>query len=639
MSTNSINFKFQFLSSGNNDLIDSVTIDQIYLAKNNPRYTLIKINQNFEDFIIKDIDYDYDEKAVFSILTNQEGDYSDLLKLLNSIYENGFTNKYDPIYLVKANQKFVVAEGNRRIMCLKLINGDLELEEKYNFLNGYVKDIVDEINEPLSSRNNYKNCIDLIKKIKEKFISSEQPVTIYCKIPEDEAELWSAIYNDKHLTGERRGLRRWSRGKYFADLLNIFPIGINEKGKTFNKFKQNFQKDLSKVKDDYKNALFVYSVIDVAEFNSEFVDGNSKTNVFNNEHILEEMILLERISALELTHSFYKVRKIICEEILNIDLEEFKNEYFAIDFPESENLIINFSEKKIKTESLLNFIYKNWKDKIITTRPIKKEKYENFISDLLILLDGENFTNSLTEEELSKINFFNLSDVALNNVIKANAIRNPELVKIFQSYKNIRDNNKKFVVWVKQNFLKKNINTLKIEPKYVFYNLIEQAVSIDVKFLNARGATFRTIIEQIHIWNGFNKVPNNKRKKYLQDIIENKFKISLYKIKDAVDFNDFINEFTDFNINDPFLKDGLEKFFDEKIWQFMNNCLHSLHYIYFSLNGQKIKATEIIEKFEAYQSDILNLLRHLKIEKLHKMNELMIQILRENDDDYKQVKN
>lgn len=641
MSTNLINFQFKFLSNNQDNLTDSVKIEQIYLAKNNPRYTLIKINENLKDFISQDTEGDYDEKEIFSSLLSQEGDYSDLLKLLNSIYENDFTNKYDPIYLIKTKQKFVVAEGNRRIMCLKLINGDLKLEEKHNFLNGFVKNIIAEINEPFSPRNNYKNCVNLINKIREKLLSDQKAITVYCRVVEDEAELWSILYNDKHLTGERTGLRKWSRGKYFADLINIFPTGINEKSKAFTKIKQNFQRDLNKIKEDYKNALFIYSIIDVAKFESKFINGNPWAAIFNNENILEEMILIEGISALELKHSFAKIRKIICEEILNIDLKIFEKEYFAIDFPETENFVIDFSEKKIKTENLLNFIYKKWKAKIITTRQIAKEKYQDFINDLLVLLDGKNYLNSLTREELQKINFFNLSNVALDNIIKANIIQHPDLVEIFQSYKNIKQKNQEFIKWAKENFLVKKINTLRIEPKYVFYNLIDQAISIDPKFLNAKAATFRSILEQITIWTGFDKVKDasqEEQEEYIKYFIANK-KPSLYKsysIKTDEDFNNFITEFTDFSMNDPFIKAGKEKFFGEEIKHFMNNCIHSFHYIYFSPEKQKFKATEIIKKFEIYQDNILELLKHLKMDKFNQMNELMIQILAKSDVEYQQ---
>lgn len=628
---------------------ENVEINNIYLSKNNPRYTLIKVSSDLKNFI-GDYTY-YDEGDVFLDLLQQEGDFSDLLKLLKSIYENDFNNKYDLIYLINLDSKMVVAEGNRRIMCLKLINNDLQLPP-YEQIRPISLNYNEE-EESNSSRNNYEKCNDLIKKISQKFNNNEE-INIYCKIAADDEELWSILYNDKHLTGEKTGLRKWSRGKYLADLINNFPNGINSNDNLFIQTKEKFQvRDFEKIKKDYKNALFVYSVIAVATSKEKLTNGN--LNYFNNQDVLNEMISIRGISSLELEHSFYKIRKIICEEILNITKEEFQDEYFSINFSKIKNYFIEFSEKKIKTKNLFNFIYTNWENKVITTRDIAKEKYEDFIHNILILLDGQNYRNSLSKEELRKINFFNLSDVALDNLIMANAIQNPEEVKIIQSYRNIKDNNAKFIKWVKKNFQDKKINTMRIEPICVFYNLIEQAKSINPKFLNAQAATFRSILEQITLWvelyfkikdkkndqeklEHLNKFINNQKPRVFKknkDKNKDEEEDEYWITKDDVNFHKFITEFTDFNINDEFIKNWREKFFSEKIWAFMNKCIHSFHFIYFSNRKQKINSFNIIQEFEIYQKDILELLEHLKIDKFQNINQEIIKLLSQEDEDYK----
>ena len=68
------------------------------------------------------------------------------------------------------------------------------------------------------------------------------------------------------------------------------------------------------------------------------------------------MIRLRRPSALEKIHSYNKIEKLACNEILKISKEQFKQEYFSFDFDKT-NCLITFKSGKTKTQDILKFIY------------------------------------------------------------------------------------------------------------------------------------------------------------------------------------------------------------------------------------------------------------------------------------------
>ena len=164
-------------------------IDSFYLSKTNPRYTLIdNINIDLAKFIIQGNGEDYNEKNVFSELLEKEGDFSDLVNLLNSIYEKGFTNYTEPLYVVAKNDNhYVVAEGNRRLMCLKLISNFFSFNSFAKFKNdilSYANEKTEQISEGdeidndsddeiiKKARQNYHRCEKLLKEITKKYTHS-----------------------------------------------------------------------------------------------------------------------------------------------------------------------------------------------------------------------------------------------------------------------------------------------------------------------------------------------------------------------------------------------------------------------------------------------------------------------------------
>ena len=152
----------------------------------------------------------------------------------------------------------------------------------------------------------------MIEKIKNYYDGKEWIVHI--KVIDDSQDIWKSIY-DKHLTGERPGMRKWSRSKYFADLLNLFPDGINKNSPEISgKIFKNLFREIDKIIQDFKEAQFIYACI----FFGESLNDTNKIDRFNNKDILSEMISLNRVSALERGHSFSKIKSIICDDILKI---------------------------------------------------------------------------------------------------------------------------------------------------------------------------------------------------------------------------------------------------------------------------------------------------------------------------------
>lgn len=182
-----------FISENKNDVSprkEIYSINDILLSKNNPRFTLLEsFDNDLTNIIIKDTTNETDIQT-FKNLIFMEGDLSDLYKLVENIDHFGFINPSEPLVLVYNDElkKYVVAEGNRRVLVLKTI-----FEEKYEIPSveeiienskGYddtnSNELIDreidfdeadykKTKEKITS--NYNAIISLIEKIKSKTIN------------------------------------------------------------------------------------------------------------------------------------------------------------------------------------------------------------------------------------------------------------------------------------------------------------------------------------------------------------------------------------------------------------------------------------------------------------------------------------
>ncbi len=491
------------------DESNRIDFQNVYLSANNPRYTLIKnIDDDFNKFISNSKYKNVNEN--FNKLLCLEGDFNELSDLLESINLRGFDNSNEPIYLVKNNNDYIVAEGNRRIMCLKLINDDFKLPISWDFSRQMYQNSQTELEEKLSdddisdnkneikTKDNFNKCRDLIQEIRQKNID----LNVFVVIDENEDKLWKQIY-DRHLAGEKQGLRKWSRSKYFADLLNIFNNGIDNNDIEFkNKILNKFNRDWKLIITDFKEAQYIYSCFYFNIIDNEF--GCIPDFINLDEDILNKMIYSSRISALEYNHSYNKIVSLICNDILYTTKQDFNKNYLEIKWPSEDNYRIKFIAKnKFNFNKFLSFIFDKWNKNEITTRGFKPEKKNEIINELeyKILKDNIDFENKLTESQLDEINEFSLSIDDLNKLINANSGYHDDLkINRFKLAKQIKEDNKFFI-----EFKNKELNFKDNQPIHVFDIL---ALQLDHNsnaknreyFLNAIATTLRTLLEQLLMW-------------------------------------------------------------------------------------------------------------------------------------------
>lgn len=629
--------KLIFKTNNNKDIVD---LDSILLSKHNPRYTIVNILKDDLMKLIIDNVSEKNQQEIFEELFYSEGDLNDLKRLLDNIFENGFDNSSEPLFLVyneKIN-KYVVAEGNRRTMCLKLIFNDTFKIPKYetfiqnNFL--YSNENSEKIDENIEIKNNvsqktYKEIIELIDKFKEKCLEDNFHInwTINCSIVLDNKSLWKDIF-DKHLTGERPGMRKWSRAKYFSDLLLTFPNGINEEISDIKLVFSKILREKDCVKKDFKEAQFVYySYL----FGNYYDDKLNNDGIFNLE-ILEAIKKSRNISALETNHSFNKVREIICEDILDISISDFSNEYFSIYY--DEKCCIRFNDKRIEKSKLLSFIYKNWKKKIITTRPIKKEHFKHFVNDLKIILDDINFNEKITKEKIDELNPFEMSKENLEKLIltQKKFYKSHELLR-FEKALEINENNKKII---------ENINAFSInrnEPISVFWILKNQLFhnSENKVYLNAIFSTIRSFFEQLLIWMQYSYLGEEEENESEKiELLKSISKGEMHKVlsqirkiknKDPALFELIIGKSLNYGLNNKNINEIIKQIkdlFNDDIWYgIINENIHASHRIY-----MKSIYNEKLSFYQNFQKLVILIIDELDFSRFEKLNSDIVEYIK-----------
>lgn len=488
----------------------NISIDDILLSSNNPRFTLINsIDDNLIDFFKNEKDFE-NQNLIFNKLLSSEGDFSDLIKLLNNILEFGFINSGEHIFLIQLTEnKYVVAEGNRRMMCLKLILNKFEMPKFHDFSLSNNSNYANHINETINQNeydeedndieDNYNEVLNILQKIKEKYKISEWKLKI--EIINEDEKLWNNIY-DKHLTGMRSGMRQWSRSKYFADLLSIFKDGIIEQDKSSHKMKSIFLKikrDEQTVISDFKEAQYIYSLF---YFYRKFNDNKEYVDDFNIKEILDEMIYLNRPSALERNHSFNKIKNLFCTNNINVDSKKFNNDYIRLEFS-AFNKRLKIIYNKVKPSLFFSFIVRKWLDNELTTRSFKNETkiLKDFEYEVLNNLD---FLNKLKEQELEKIDAFSIPLESLESLIKSNEpfyedTNHKEYINYFKRAQKIREETQKIIKTISKK-IDSDVLLDNESPKYIFTILFEQlkwnfSEKNKNKFLNASAVSIRTFFE------------------------------------------------------------------------------------------------------------------------------------------------
>lgn len=196
-----------------------ILVEKIRLWKENPRYNL------FSNVEIKNIgkeysnekDYKNDIPNIVENLIKNKKMVSSLIELLDNIVLSGFEDQIDRVIITKKisceDDVYYVLEGNRRILCLYLIN---------NIFNTH-NIIKNKLNE-----SDWEN----IKKILKNINDSNQKTFMEIKCDfldvnkEDENKIWRII-NSRHF-GVRKGKLNWPRGIILKSITNKVEEWRNE---------------------------------------------------------------------------------------------------------------------------------------------------------------------------------------------------------------------------------------------------------------------------------------------------------------------------------------------------------------------------------------------------------------------------
>lgn len=634
---------------------DNKTIEEnlsnILFSENNPRFSRITdININFIDFLNQE---NRSQKEVIETLISCEGDFSDLLDLINSINDRGFIDR-EPIWIVKnqKNNKYTIAEGNRRLLCLKLLLKVIELPEYsklINYENNYSneksfyqneKDWNDNDNAENTEKKKFENY-ENIKKIILKSDFAKNYKKIVFHLIEKNDELWNIIY-DKHLSGDKVGIRKWSRAKYFADLIQWFSKdGFNQNAEQAKNILNKINRHPNDIANDFREAQFIYACF---YFGLGEMDDGYKTNeicFINHDDILDKITFSDRISALERNHSFNKIRSLLVK-YLKIGKDEFDNDYLKISFNESN--IIKFIDKKYECRKLLNFLFKKWKLKEITTRPFKDE--DKILHEVLWALNNINIDTRLTSDQLNDLDEFNCTIDEIDKILKVNDLPSANNdVKLhlerFKYAKSIKNSCNEFVI----NFNKRNNgkNFKDFSPISVFEKLIDQLnwnLQHREKYLNAVCISLRSFWEQFLIWSDIaQEKDKNKQTKHIENFVKNKTlnlkkeiinnlnssgQIDSAKIINYLEFvninkdNSFFSQFNDF-LND-YLKRNTSQY------EILNEGIHSLHRIY--LKNDYINNLRVIDDMCKLTN---NFIKEINLSAFNVLNQKIISMLQENN--------
>ena len=354
-----------------------IKLSSLKLSRFNPRYeTVEKLNGKYlVDLIIKD--YKLEEQIAVEKLYSWEGDLSDFLSLLQAIKDYGFLKEEGEIILVKVEDLYVVAEGNRRIWALKLITEALEwkfFENKYDNAN---EDPNDDPDQSFNLKNKLKNNSNKIEKILSDFKSEgskdemEVEVIVYdlseLKKSNDKSEKFFRLIYSRNLEGiQKRGKRPWGRGKYFTDLLLQNASGLSPDKLKTSSLLTGVEPE--KLKRDYGYALFVRNIIDAG------------LKIKSNDGDWKRAMKQRSVTALQDNFSLKRIRTATFKR-LNVPEEKFKDKFFLFK-KNTEQGEINYlpalNQMSIPQEKVLSFIWKWFNKKVITTRPVKSEHKEQF---------------------------------------------------------------------------------------------------------------------------------------------------------------------------------------------------------------------------------------------------------------------
>lgn len=579
--------------------------NKVLLSVHNPRYRSIKnIKVNLCERLKEDA-FNMKQDEVCRELLKNEGDLSLLLTLLQNIKEMGFDSSTNRLIFLKVsdeenNQKYVVAEGNRRMLCLKLLFGYFNLQSLDFFLKNNNPYYWNYEKKYEKLRNNYTIKIDTnfrkIENIIQNFKENNQKINyqnkeLWFETTNDSAFLWGSIF-EKHINGQSLGFKQWSRGSYFLNLINFFSNGFpdSKDTQTIKEYETKLQKQMSKIKPDYKQAQIVYWIV------------SSDTRI---EQEIKDYMLKRPVSALQ-SQFWIKLIKNILKNI-GSNWENYK-EQFGFEW---KNIVYLDKENSAISKEKLSFIKDLHIKGILTTRSdLTFEEEKELQKNLKIMLGIEKANKILDDtkqEYLNKINQF--------------------ARKITEEWN-------------------KKLKTIALQLKFtlIINNLFDQLWhnSKQNKFAHALASTIRTILELFIIFGYINYKPQNEEeeaiKKNINDWLEKKIsdqnltnewskfatsKEMLVFLMGTDDFNTlpllekiskykskFLkNHLYDKDNKNKIILDNLIECWDKK--KLLDNMVHRWHF-----------PTKAFKHLEKCLESIVSFIKELDEKKFHKINQI-----------------
>ena len=478
---------------------ETISLKDIELSNWNPRYNnKWDPKENLINFL-KEGNENYNFSKTFKDLLINEGDLSKFHELIVSIRNDGFEEDLDSIYVIKKNDddKFIVAEGNRRILSLIMLKEKINLPEieKFNPFEGEDEEGEEENNDKLKA--NYKNINKIINEYK-----NELNTKIKVCIVKDH-ELLSKIINSRHSSGKVKGKRDWSTGKYYLTLYNYFlnkdTKTLEENDEQLKNISKKYNKTWKKIKIDLKNAKWIINLIkksrkDVGKFIKKY-----KISALHKNFVKSSLIL-----------DNYK------EETNILKFEKLKNAKIE---QETENF---FDSKIFKKLSLLvielftNPKYKNAKNDFkkekfnsISTRKTRhnekaKNKIKEFFEIKKIIKEGQksdelkfNDFYQLNEKDINKIKWKNFQEqkIMIEFISNKKSI-NKYYEKIRIDEIGIKSKIKNSLFWMiniimnllnnKYHYIHSIISALRTIDEIIFFSIIEIDSNYEIYFVNKK---------------------------------------------------------------------------------------------------------------------------------------------------------
>lgn len=337
---------------------------KVFAATKNPRVAKVTIEIN-GDFFREN--QENDDLYVLKEILAYEGNFNSFVNLLSSLAV-GYNPTLEMPYLINSNNEgeYIVVEGNRRILALKLLRGYLTLpsleEIKVNSDDeASVEMQGDEIEaEPDARIKNYKKIIEVIKKYREENKANEENDSfkkILVNLIDDSdkvreaLEIRVAVFSN-HVTGRKIGKRNWNRGK----TLSIYSdfLSSSDPNKTFKEKVSDIANVFSREKKDVisyiKSAQFIEGLLSLA--------GRDKEVFFEKNKVssLEQQFVKKFVNSYK--KGFY-------ESQLKFEFSEEKQKYEFI-----------WMNDDIDKEGLAKLILSALENNLFNTREVSEDAFE-----------------------------------------------------------------------------------------------------------------------------------------------------------------------------------------------------------------------------------------------------------------------